>query len=91
METLEDYDFAFHYYPRKTNIITDVMSRKNYGQFSSLWLRGFKMYVVIEDFELCLGWEGQGQCFYSMSARQKIIQKIIETHVHGEILEKVKA
>ena len=49
------------------------------------------MYVVIEDFELCLGWEGQGQCFYSMSARQKIIQKIIETHVHGEILEKVKA
>ena len=58
METLEDYDFAFHYHPEKANVVADALSKKNYGYLSSLWLRGFEMYAVIEDFELCLGWEG---------------------------------
>ncbi|KAL6345874.1 hypothetical protein AAG906_020456 [Vitis piasezkii] len=33
-------------------------SRKSYGQLSSLELRKFEMHVVIEDFELCLAYEG---------------------------------
>ena len=49
------------------------------------------MLVVIKDFELCLGWEGQGPCLYSMLARPKIIQRVVEAHVHNEILENVKA
>ncbi|KAL6334533.1 hypothetical protein AAG906_018032 [Vitis piasezkii] len=55
VETLEDYDFAPHYHIRKANVVTDVLNRKSYGQLSSLWLREFEMYTVIEDFELCLG------------------------------------
>ena len=58
METLEDYDFALHYHPRKVNVVADALSRKSYGQLSSLWLREFEMHTVIEDFELCLGWKG---------------------------------
>ena len=34
------------------------------------------MHAVIEDFELlCLGWEGQGSCLFSISARPMIIQR----------------
>ena len=60
METLEDYDFSLHYHPGKANVIANALSRKSFGQLSSLELREFEMHVVIEDFELCLGWEGQG-------------------------------
>ena len=60
METLEDYDFSLHYHPGKANVIENALSRKSFGQLSSLELREFEMHVVIEDFELCLGWEGQG-------------------------------
>ena len=31
METLEDYDFAFHYHPEKANVVANALSRKNYG------------------------------------------------------------
>ncbi|KAL6315086.1 hypothetical protein AAG906_030940 [Vitis piasezkii] len=55
METLEDYDFAFHYHLGKVNVVADALSRKSYGQLSSLWLREFEMHTVIEDFKLCLG------------------------------------
>ena len=55
METLEDYDFALHYHPRKANVVVDALSRKSFGQLSSLALRKFEMHAVIEDFELCLG------------------------------------
>ena len=91
LKTLEDYDFALHYHHGKTNVVTDALSRKNYGHLSNLWLKEFEMFVVIKDFELCLGWEGQGPCLYSMLARPKIIQRVVEAHVHNEILENVKA
>ena len=91
METLEDYDFALHYHLGKTNIVVDALSRKNYGQLPSLWLREFELHAVIKDFELCLGWEVQGPCLYSISARPFIIQIIVETQFHDELLEKVKA
>ena len=55
METLEDYDFALHYHLGKTNVVVDALSRKNYGQLPSLWLREFELHAVIKDFELCLG------------------------------------
>ena len=91
METLEDYDFAFHYHRGKANIVAYALSRKNYGQMSSLWLREFEIHAIIEDFEPCLGWEGQGPCLYSISTRPMIIQRIMEAQVHDEFLEKVKA
>ena len=69
----EDYDFDLHYHFGKADVVLDALSRKNYGQLSSLWFREFEMYVVIEDFELCFGWEGQGPCLYSISARPMII------------------
>ena len=50
-------------------MVADSLSKKSYDQLSSLWLREFEMHVVIEDFELCLGWEGQGPCLCSISAR----------------------
>ena len=91
METLEDYDFDFHYHRGKANIVAYALSRKNYGQLSSLWLREFEIHAIIEDFEPCLGWEGQGPCLYSISTRPMIIQRIMEAQVHDEFLEKVKA
>ena len=91
METLQDYDFALHYHPGKVNVVADALSRKCYGQLSSLWLREFEMHIVIEDFELCLGWEGHGPCLYNISTRPMIIQRIMEAQVHDEFLEKVKA
>ena len=49
------------------------------------------MHAIIKDFELCLGWEGQGPCLYNISARPMIIQRIVKTQVHDEFLERVKA
>ena len=46
METLEDYDFALHYHLGKENVVSDALSKKNYGQLSSLQLRDFEMYAV---------------------------------------------
>ena len=46
---------------------------------------------LLEDFELCLGWEGHGPCLYNISARPMIIQRIMEAQVHDEFLEKFKA
>ncbi|KAL6345288.1 hypothetical protein AAG906_015771 [Vitis piasezkii] len=77
METLEDYDFALHYHLGKTNVVVDALSRKNYGQLPSLWLREFEMHV--------------GPCLYSISARPLIIQIIVETQFLDELSEKVKA
>ena len=91
IETLEDYDFSLHHHPRKANVVANSLSRKNYGQVSSLWLWEFEMYVVIEDFELCLGHEGRGPCLYSVSTKPMIIQKIVEAQAQDELLEKVKA
>ena len=36
MEVLEDYDFVLHYHPGKANVVAYALSRKNYGQLSSL-------------------------------------------------------
>ena len=91
METLQDYDFSLHYHPRKVNVVADALSRKSYGQLSSLGLREFEMYAVIEDFELCLSREGHGPCLYSISAKPMVIQRIVEAQVHDEFLENVKA
>ena len=91
IETLEDYDLVLHYHLGKMNVVADALSRKSYGQLSSLRLREFEMHVVIEDFELCLGWEGQGPCLYSISSRPMVIQRIVEAQVSDEFLEKVKA
>ena len=92
MEILENYDFALHYHPKKVNVVENALSGKNYGQLSNLWLREFEMYVIIEDFELCLSWEGQGPCLYKMLVKPMIVQKkIVEAQVHDELLEKVKA
>ena len=57
MDTLEDYDFSLHYHPRKANVVENALSRKSYEQLSSLGLREFKMYAIIEDFEL--SWLGR--------------------------------
>ena len=58
---------------------------------SSLGLREFEIHAVIEDFELCLGWKGQGPCLYSISARPMYIQRILEAQVRDEFLEKIKS
>ena len=36
MEYLEDYDFTFHYYLDKANVVADVLSGKSWGVFSSI-------------------------------------------------------
>ena len=41
MEKLEDYDFTLHYHPWKANVVANALSRKSYGQLSSLVLREF--------------------------------------------------
>ena len=30
LELIKDYDLEIHYHPRKTNVVTDALSRKSY-------------------------------------------------------------
>ena len=90
IETLEDYDLALHYHLGKVNVVADALSRKSYGQLSSLGLREFEMYAIIKDFELCRGWERQGPCLYSISSKPMVVQRIVEAY-RDEFLEKGKA
>ena len=73
MKTLEDYDFTLHYHLGKANVVEDTLSKKNHGQLSDLRMKEYEMYGFIKDFELYLGWEGQGPCLYNMSVRPMII------------------
>ena len=71
--------------------MADALSMKNHGKLSSLRMKEYKMYGVIEDIELYFGWEKQGPCLYSMSVRPMIIQRVVEEQVHDELLERVKS
>ncbi|KAL6336406.1 hypothetical protein AAG906_014578 [Vitis piasezkii] len=75
IKTLKDYDFALHYHPGKANVL------------SSLGLREFEMYAVIEDFELCLSREGHGPCLYSISARPMFLENVKAQLVASEVDE----
>ena len=52
METLEEYDFTFHYHPSKANEVVDALSQKSWGVLASVASREWQMLETMGQFRL---------------------------------------
>ena len=48
LELIKDYDLEIHYHPRKTNVVTDALSRKSYVNATLVSQMPQKLYKEFE-------------------------------------------
>ena len=52
LEYLSDYDFSLHYHPGKSNVVANVLSRKNRGMLALMPVHEWQMMEDLVDFRL---------------------------------------
>ena len=78
MEFLEDYDFTFHYYPSKENVVVDALSRKSRGALASIASREWRMLETVGLFELQYNEQTQGT-LGSLGTTPSLLNRVIES------------
>ena len=78
MEFLEDYDFIFHYYPGKANVVANALSRKSRGALSCIDSREWRMLETVGQFGLQYSERDQGT-LGSLVATSSLLSRVTES------------
>ena len=78
IEFLEDYNFTFHYYPCKENVVANALSRRSRGALASVASREWQMLEAVGQFRLQYSKQAQGT-LGSLVATPSLLRRVIES------------
>ncbi|KAL7234797.1 hypothetical protein ACSBR1_018286 [Camellia fascicularis] len=89
MKFLEDYDFELHYYPGKSNVMDDVLSRKSMSTLASIVVREWKMMSNINEFDLQLHESAKQTTKFTAIAQLTLVKRVVEAQQSDSKVETI--
>ena len=78
MDYMENYDFALHYHPSKSNVVADALSRKSRGVLAIIASREWQMIETVGQFGLQYSVRTQNT-LRSLVAMPSLVSRVIES------------